>query len=164
MSRVYVVNHDNIAGEPFDPERDDLPYHEDIDEYDLRVRLTVYREAHHEAHHEATDESPVIYPSCEPTPTHTRRTKVHFALTKFPAGAVEVAATLAWVQIVSYAELQHTIGGLAPDCGEEIIQLLNCTANTNATHLFSNRYDGQTLMPRCLHWVGKVTEVVERVV
>ena len=150
MARVYIVNNESIADEPFDCERTDLPHHDGIDEYDLRVRLTMYCEEHDEH-----DEPNTIYPSFEMTPTHTQRVKTHFALMEFPARAFEITPILAWVQIVSYAELQKTIGGIAPKCGEEMIQCLNEAAHVNATHLFSNRYDKTTLMPRCLHWLGK---------
>ena len=148
MPRVYVVNHDSISDKPFDLGRDDLPYHDDIDEYDLRVQMTVFC-------CEEEDGAHTMYPSYALTPTHTRRVKTNFALMEFPAGAFENTPILAWVQVVSHAELQHTIGGLAPKCGDKMIHALNSAANTGATHLFSNRYDKQTLMPKCIHWVGK---------
>lgn len=152
MLQVYVVNHDEISGKPFDIDRTDLPYHQDIDEYNLRLRITVYCEE--ECVDESGCDTHTIYPSYAPTPTHTHPLNVHFVLMEFPAGAVDIEPTPAWVQIVSYTELQHTIGRLSYECGENMIRLMNRVTNTDATQLFSNRYD-DTLLPKCLYCVGK---------
>ncbi len=151
MPRVSVVNHGDISDKPFDIERSDLPYHNDIDEYNLRVQLTMYCEEDGDT----VVDTHTIYPSYEQTPTHTHQLTVSFTLIEFPAGAVGTVPVIGWVQNVSYTELRHTIGGLTLKCGEEMILAMNRVANTDATHLFSNRYDEQTLMPRCLHFIGK---------
>jgi hypothetical protein len=162
MARVYIVDNDSVANKPFDYERTDLPYHDEIDEYDLRVRLALYCEVEEET--EATEDFHTIYPWYRMTPTHTREVKTRFVLMEFPAEAVQEDGVcngsttnpiIAWVQIVSHKELRYTIGGVAPKCGDKIIRTLNRATNAHATHLFSNRYDETTLMPRCLHWLGK---------
>jgi hypothetical protein len=161
------VDFDKLHSTAFDIEND-LPGHSDMIDHEWRVRMTVYCDPTGSGSVEPVDttlygmdlnymdDSSVssIDPCFRETPTHTKRTKVHFALMRLSN------SILAWVQISTYHELGQTISKLSDEDGATMLMYMNRRANVYATHIFNNRYevryetmdgfDGGPL-PRCLY-------------
>jgi hypothetical protein len=169
MTRPYhIVDFDKLHSTAFDIEND-LPGHSDMIDHEWRVRMTVYCdptgsgpvepvepvEPVNTTLYDMDDSSMSSFePQFRETPTHTKRTKVHFALMRLSN------SILAWVQISTYHELGQTISKLSVDDGAMMLMYMNRRANVYATHIFNNRYevrcetmdgfDGGPL-PRCLY-------------